>query len=275
MQTFKDRTAVVTGAGGGIGRSIALALAREGANIVVADIQLDRAQAVAAEIASLGARSLAVECDIARLASVQALAAAVVAGFGGVDVLCNNAGVTWRPYRYLTEASLEDFQYIYNVNVWGLLHSLQTFVPIMKARPGEKHIVNTGSLAGLIPITGHSAYSSSKAAVISISEAIATELAPHGIGVTILCPGVVPTDFQQNSIALKAKQLGDEQRVFSEVDSPQQKRFKTFALDSAEPVGKMVCDAIRRKALYLHTVPVPASYVAERMDLQYGPSTAP
>lgn len=284
MQSFDDKTAVVTGAGGDIGRSIALALAREGANIVVADIQSDRAQSVADEIRALGVRALAVECDIARLDSVQALAQSVMGEFGRIDLLCNNAGVTWRPYRFLDEASLEDFDYIYRVNVWGLLHSLKTFIPMLKAQPGEKHIVNTGSLAGLIPIAGHSAYSSSKAAVISISEAIATELAPHGIGVTIFCPGIVPTGFQRNSTMLTARQLGEDTRQFSPVDSPQQQRFRTFALDSVDAVGKMVCDAIRRNALYLHTVPVPGDYLAERVGLQFpdpqaslraAPGTAP
>ena len=143
----------------------------------------------------------------------------------------------------------------------------------MKLQPGEKHIVNTASLAGLIPMSGHTAYSSSKAAVIALTEAMAPELAPHGFGVTIFCPSRVPTNLQKNSALLTADKFGAEQRSFEPVATPQAERNATFALDSVEPVGAMVRNAILDNTLYLHTNIVPSDLVAEHIYLQYGSST--
>ena len=270
MKTLQDKVAVITGAGSGIGRAMALALAESGAHVVAADIQSDTADAVAAEVRARGVQALGVGCDVAQADQVHALADRSYAQFGRVDILCNNAGITWRPFRGVADASLDDWRRILGINLWGVLHGLDAFLPRMRRQPGEKHIVNTASLAGLMPMSGNAAYSGSKAAVVSLSEAMAIELAGEGFGVTIFCPGQVPTNLRANTLRLQ----GDEPaRRFDPVPVPLMKRSAEFALDSVEPVGAMVCNAILANTLYLHTRAVPADMLAERIHLQYGPQT--
>jgi len=273
MKDLRDKIAVITGAGDGIGRSIALALADAGVHIVVADIQQDLATAVADEVRARGVRALAVKCDVSQQEAITNLADRAYAEFGRVDILCNNAGVTWRPFRAVFDATLDDYRFVFGVNFWGVLYALSAFLPRMKEQAGEKHIVNTASLAGLIPMAGHTAYSSSKAAVIALTEAMAQELAPHGFGVTIFCPSRVPTNLQKNSALLTTEKFGADQRSFEPVATPQAERNATFAMDSVEPVGAMVRNAILDNTLYLHTNPLPSDIVAERIYLQYGSST--
>lgn len=186
MRDLAGGNAVVTGAGSGIGRGLALGLARRGMRLVVSDIEADAAAAVAAELVAGGAEAVAQPCDVADFASVNALAELAVDRFGPVHVLCNNAGV-------LIMADVKDLQpgdweWIYSVNVMGVVHGIHAFLPGMLAAGAPAHILNTGSVAGL---GGGGAYGSSKAAVIAISESLRTELAPHGIGVSVLLPGNV------------------------------------------------------------------------------------
>jgi NAD(P)-dependent dehydrogenase (short-subunit alcohol dehydrogenase family) len=272
MKNLKDKTAVITGAGSGIGRAIALALAEAGTNIVVADIQEPTATAVAGEVRARGVRALPVTCDVARHGSVITLAERAYAEFGAVDILCNNAGVSWRPYRGIVDATLDDWQFILGINLWGVIHGLDVFLPRMRRQDGEKHIVNTASLGGLLPLEGHVPYSSSKAAVVSLSEAIAHELKPHGFGVTILCPGPVRTNLGENVDRIRGEAASARNR-FEPIETPTMDRIKSLSLPSAEPVGVMVRNAILDGTLYLNTLPVPDDLVAERTRLQYGPST--
>jgi NAD(P)-dependent dehydrogenase (short-subunit alcohol dehydrogenase family) len=220
MKTLQDKTAVITGAGSGIGRSIAQALAEAGANVVVADIQHETALAVAAEAMSCGVRAIAVKCDVSQRESVASLAERAFSEFGVVDILCNNAGVSWRPHRSILDATLEDFHFVLGINLWGVLHGLNAFLPRMRLQSGEKHIVNTASLAGLFPHEGHAPYSTSKGAVVNLSEVIARELAPHGFGVTILCPGAVETNLGINTVHLHGEVPQQEQRRFEPVARP-------------------------------------------------------
>jgi NAD(P)-dependent dehydrogenase (short-subunit alcohol dehydrogenase family) len=273
MKTLQGKTAVVTGAGSGIGRSIAVALADGGANVVVADIQEATAQEVAEEVRGRGVRALAVTCDVSRHASVVRLADLAYAEFGAVDVLCNNAGVSWRPYRNVMDATLDDWQFILGINLWGVLHGMDVFLPRMRRQEGEKHVVNTGSLAGLFPHEGHAPYSASKAAVVSLSEVMARELAPHGFGVTILCPGGVRTNLGDNAVRIRGEVSDEERSRFEPVETPTIARMATFALPSAEPVGVMVRNAILNNTMYLHTAPVPSDLVAERIYTTFGPAT--
>lgn len=193
MEIIAGATAVVTGAGSGIGRSIALALANEGMNVVAADIELAAADRVSAEISALGVESVGVQTDVSSLDEVSALADTAYDRFGSVEVLVNNAGVTLRPFRASWDTSYRDFQWVINVNLWGVLNGHYAFVPRMLNTAGDKHIVNTSSITSLLSMAGHSAYSASKGAIDGFSRAAREELATQGIGLSILHPGAVRT----------------------------------------------------------------------------------
>jgi NAD(P)-dependent dehydrogenase (short-subunit alcohol dehydrogenase family) len=272
MDTLKDKTAVVTGGGSGIGRSIALALADAGAHVVVTDIQEATAVAVAAEVRSRGSRSLAVTCDVATHAEVVSLADKAYSEFGAIDILCNNAGVSWRPYRSILDATLDDWRFMLGINLWGVVHGLDVFLPRMRRQASHKHIVNTASLGGLIPLEGHALYSSTKAAVVGLSEAIAGELKPHGFGVTILCPGPIPTNLGENCNRLRGSVPPETQR-FEPVATPMMERMALFTMPTVDPVGDMVCRAILSNTLYLHTAQVPGDLVADRVHTWFGSQT--
>lgn len=193
MKIQKGMNAVVTGAANGIGRSIALALADRGVNVVIADIDQSETDKVAAEVEARGVRSFGYAVDVTELDQVNALAATTYDRLGDVHILVNNAGVTLRPFRASWDTSYEDYQWVMKVNFWGVLHGYRAFLPRMFDTPGEKHIVNTSSMATVSNSAGHSAYNASKAAVDALSLTTRKELKDRGIGVSILHPGAVRT----------------------------------------------------------------------------------
>jgi NAD(P)-dependent dehydrogenase (short-subunit alcohol dehydrogenase family) len=272
MKELKGKIAVVTGAASGIGRAIAHALAEAGTNIVVSDINFCAAVKVRDEAIALGVRAIAVATDVSQHDSVLALADEAYGEFGAVDILCNNAGVSWRPFRTILEASMEDWKFIIDVNLWGVVHGLNVFLPRMREQPGEKHIVNTSSLGGLLPLAGHVPYSATKAAVVFISEAAAEELAPYGFGFTILCPSFVHTNVAQNSDALRPESQRSSNRVFTPYENPLLKKLALDAIDSPA-VGKMVANAILKGQLYLNTFAVPSEIATQRVEKMFGPQT--
>lgn len=186
MKDLHGKVAVVTGGGSGIGRGLARAFAAEGMSVVVADIELDAAERVAAELGGLAVRT-----DVSDARSVQELADVAYGRYGAVHVLCNNAGVSTVSWAQRT--TLHDWQWLLGVNVHGVVHGIVAFLPRMVAQGGEAQIVNTGSVAGLAPIPGMAAYSMTKFAVVGLSEALRVELEPKLIGVTVVCPGSVNT----------------------------------------------------------------------------------
>lgn len=273
MKTVRGKTAVVTGGGNGLGRSIALALAERGANVVIADIRLDDAEKVAADIRSRGVRSLAVAVNVADPAMVAALADRAFAEFGSVDILCNNAGVNWRPMRTVLESSLDDWRFILNINLFGVIHGLDAFLSRMRAQPGEKHIVNTASYVSVVPLAGMTPYTTSKAAVAALSETMARELAPFGFGVTILCPGIIRTEFGAHSEELRSETERGENRTFATpFEDPLMHRAAAAAI-GPETIGGMVCSAILAEQLYLHTQPIDEDIIVSRQDILFGPHT--
>src|SRR5919204_6870598 len=189
------KVAVVTGGASGIGRVTALALARAGAEVVLADINAERLAEAQAEIAALGQRALAVQCDVSLDADVERLARVTQAELGAVDLLMNNAGVVLR--GALEAIELDDWQWCFGINVFGVVRGIRAFLPGMLAR-GRGYIVNTGSVAGLIALTGEGApYIASKFAVVGLTEALALYCRPRGIGVSLLCPGGVATNLAE------------------------------------------------------------------------------
>ncbi len=193
MDELAGRTAVVTGAGSGIGQALAHAFAAVGMRVAIADIEVAALATTEAELRASGAEVVAASVDVADPKSVQAFARLVDDELDGADVLCNNAGVFAGGLSW--ERPVADFEWVMGVNFYGMLHGIQAFVPgmIERGRPG--HIVNTVSAAGIFPSAFSAPYTASKFAALALTECLASELAAVGapIGVTALCPGAVKT----------------------------------------------------------------------------------
>lgn len=185
------RTAVVTGAGSGIGRSLALLLAARGASVHVVDVDPARAEQVAQEV-----RGTAHTVDVSDAEAVQALADEVLAA-GPVDLLFNNAGIGHA--GAVADTTLEDWQRLVGINLMGVVHGVQAFLPRLLAQPGRSVVVNTASMAGLMPAAGMVPYATTKAAVVGLSTALDREVAGQGVRVHALCPGVIATDIIRTS----------------------------------------------------------------------------
>lgn len=199
MKLFRDRTAVITGAASGIGLELARRAAAEGMQLVLADIEFDRLEAAAATLPLPAAHLLLQKTDVSREDEIAALAAAAFSRFGGVHLLCNNAGVGLT--RVTWEHTTADWEWVLGVNLWSVIHGIHHFLPKMLEQGGEGHIVNTSSVAGLLSTPGMAAYNVSKHGVVTISETLHGELAAAGarIGVSLLCPAWVPTGIHQSS----------------------------------------------------------------------------
>jgi len=196
VENLKGKTAVVTGGASGIGRALCLAFAGEGANVVVADIDEAGMAETAAGVKKAGTRAVTVETDVTRLASVEALAERTWKELGGAHVLCNNAGVAI--HGGLDTATHRDWEWVLGVNLWGVIHGIEAFVPRMIAQKQPGHIVNTASMAGLIASQGLGVYNTSKYAVVGLSETLQKDLRQYDIGVSVLCPMGVSTNIRSS-----------------------------------------------------------------------------
>jgi NAD(P)-dependent dehydrogenase (short-subunit alcohol dehydrogenase family) len=244
VESFKDKVAVVTGGGSGIGRALTLALAREGARVVVADVDETAMQGVVGEARGHGVEALGVRTDVTDLAQVQALAERVWQTFGAVHVLCNNAGVAI--WGGLDKATHRDWQWVLGVNLWGVIHGIEAFVPRMVAGGQRGHIVNTASMAGLIASQGLGVYNTSKYAVVGLSETLAKDLKAHGIGVSVLCPMGVETRIRESERSRPAAL----RNASADAEPAVELIGRYLAPDT---VADMVLDAIRRGELYVIT----------------------
>jgi NAD(P)-dependent dehydrogenase (short-subunit alcohol dehydrogenase family) len=248
MHEFRGRNAVITGAGSGIGRGMALAFARAGMRVVVSDIEPDAARAVAREIGAGGGEAVAATTDVSDLASVRRLAEAAAKAFGPVHVLCNNAGIMI--HRRGTEATHEDWQWAIGVNLWGVIHGMEAFLPGMRAHGEDAHIVNTASMNGIFPSAYSAMYSTTKYAVLGLSETFANELEGSNVGVSILCPAAVATrifEAERNrprSLApSRAALAAHERSAIYDISPP---------LDPLA-VGELVLAGVRNRQLHIFT----------------------
>jgi len=196
---FSGRVAVVTGAASGIGEGIARQAAREGMKVVLADIEAEPLSAAEQGVADLGAETLAVPTDVTAPVSVDALAAAAYDRFGAVHLLCNNAGVFQAGIVW--ERTRADWEWVMNVNFWGVLNGIRAFVPRMLEAGEPGHIVNTSSMAGVTTVAYTGPYVVSKFACAALTECLAHDLRAQGssIGVSCLVPGAVATNITSSS----------------------------------------------------------------------------
>lgn len=247
LETFKDRVAVVTGGASGIGRALALALSREGVRLVLADVDEAGMSAVADAIKARGGEAVTVRTDVSSLEQVQSLADRAWGAFGAVHILCNNAGVA--VWGGLETATYRDWQWVIGVNLWGVIHGLLAFLPRMIAQGVEGHIVNTASMAGLVASQGLGVYSTTKYAVVGLSETLAKDLRSYNIGVSVLCPIGVTTRIRESERNRPDALRNPGRQPRSE---PVQLMGRTL---TPEEVAEQVVTAIRRNQLYILTHP--------------------
>ncbi|MBJ21578.1 MAG: SDR family NAD(P)-dependent oxidoreductase [bacterium] len=190
MQDLKGKVAVVTGAASGIGRAMAEAFAAEGARVVLADIEETPLAAAGKELEAAGAEILTLATDVTQAEALVTLADATESHFGATHILCNNAGVA--PIAPMLQTTLEDWRWVFEVNLFGVVHGIHAFAQRLVDQ-GEGHIVNTASSGGLITVPGFGAYCATKHAVVGLSEILYQELSGTGVGVSVLCPGLIET----------------------------------------------------------------------------------
>ena len=232
---LEDQIAIVTGGGQGIGRASALALAKAGTSVAVVDINGPAAKAVAAEVAALGAKSLAIEADLGSVADIDRMVAETVKVFGRLDTIVNNAGVTRRAYIMdLTEA---DWDRIHRVNAKGVFFCLQAAARVMIPRKSGR-IINIASVAGKgFHGTSNAVYAASKGAVISLTKTAAQQLGPHNINVNAVCPGVVKTAIVEDLFRTRALK---ENRSVEEIEAEVVREIPLRRVNTPEDIADMV-----------------------------------
>lgn len=191
MKPLRDRIVVITGAASGIGYQCALAFAARGARLAISDVDAAALESARAALVAGGARCEAFACDVASAESVREFAAAVHRQVGAADVLVNNAGVAF--LGGFSETPLPQWRRILDINVLGIVHCVNAFLPAMRAAGGRRKVVNLASLAGFAPAPNMAAYAASKHAVVGLSEVLALELHDTEISVLIVCPGIINT----------------------------------------------------------------------------------
>ncbi len=260
MQDLKDKVAVVTGGASGIGRGICRALAEDGARVVVADIEVGRAEDVAKELQESGAEAIAAACDVTDPASIAAVVDKAYDTFGKVNILCNNAGVhVSGRARHMTEG---DWDWLMNVNLKSIFTAVRTFLPRMLESGEPMHIQNTASEHGVgLPDLGRAVgYTASKHAVVGFSEVLRAENAKYNLEVSVLCPGLVRTDIYDSARNRDEASYGEGQRIAKEVGEP-------AMADGMHPdtAGRIAVDGIRDNDPFILTHP----YIREFVDRRY------
>jgi NAD(P)-dependent dehydrogenase (short-subunit alcohol dehydrogenase family) len=263
MIEFKDKAAFVTGAANGIGRGIAASLASAGARIAIADIDPDALEATRAAFEAAGATVFAVPLDVSDLAAVETAADEIESRLGAVQVLVNNAGITLGPIP-VTDIDEKMWQWIFGVNLFGVVHGVRTFVPRMLASGEEGHVVNTASIGGLQVNAElqNGSYSMTKYAVVALSEALQLQLAGSAIGVSVLCPALVRTTLQESAARRPERFGGPYDKVVPghELDMPTMQPTELLP----EAVGDRVLAAIRDDEFFIFTHPETRAWLEAR-----------
>lgn len=271
ISDFAGRTAVLTGAASGFGLEMARLAAREGMQVVMADVQQDALDTAAAEIRGLGAAVLPFRLDVSRAVEVEALAAATRERFGVPHLLFNNAGVG--AGGLIWEHSLADWEWVLGVNLMGVAHGVRVFTPMMLAAadadPGyQGHIVNTASMAGLLNAPNMGVYNVSKHAVVSLSETLYQDLrlVTERIGATVLCPYFVPTGIDKSQRNRPGDAPGGTPTRSQRVAQAMMGKAVGSGKVSAAEVAAKVFDAVRNDNFYVYSHPQALAGVQARME---------
>ena len=268
MKLTADTTAVVIGGGGGIGRGTALGLAAHGVRCVIADIELDTAQAVAAELVAAGTEAIAVRVDATDVDSLTELAERAEARFGAVHVLSNNVGVIVD--APLLEASEQQWGWVIEFNLMTIVRSCAVLVPRIQAHGQGGHVVNTASMAALFASTPEQVggvrlglYTTTKHAILGYSETLRGELAPDGIGVSCLCPGMVDSNLMATSLRNRPQRYGGAEAAGDTAG------LIPGAM-AQEDVGPFVVAGIEQDRLHILTHPAESRAIIERRAAALG-----
>jgi len=228
--------AVITGGGSGLGRALALDIARRGGRVVIADIDRDGADATASQVSDRGAEAHVIECDVRDRDAVHELAARAEERLGSVDLLANNAGVAVSgPFE---QVSQEDWQWIMDINLWGVIYGCQAFYPRMKDR-GRGFIINVASAAGLLCAPMMAPYNVTKSGVVALSETLHVEGKSFGVNVSVLCPTFFTTNIHRSGRSTMQQETGswvEEAMRKSKIQAPD--------------VARIVIDAVLAGHLY-------------------------
>jgi NAD(P)-dependent dehydrogenase (short-subunit alcohol dehydrogenase family) len=267
MKEFKDKVAVITGAASGIGRALAERCVEEGMKVALADVEVEALTKSEASLKAAGATVLAVRTDISQARDVEALAHKTLEVFGAVHLLCNNAGVagTAAPLWELTHA---DWEWVMGVNLWGVIHGLRVFVPIMLAQDMDCHIVNTASMAGLISTPGLAPYKVTKHGVVTLSETLYHELTERGakVKVSVLCPGIVNTRIMESARNRPGHLPTTE--LFDPASKAGWEALRQMVPAGMPPaqVADTVFEALRKEQFYIFTHPEDKEAIRTRME---------
>ena len=272
MQSFAEKTAVITGAGSGLGREFALLGAKLGMRLVLADVQQDALKQTEASAMALGADVLSQVCDVRNGDQVESLAQRAVQRFGSIHLVFNNAGVG--AGGLIWESTQHDWEWVLGVNVWGVIHGVRVFTPIMlaseKADPTfQGHIVNTASMAGLLTPPAMGVYNVSKHAVVALTETLYHDLSliESGLGVSVLCPYFVPTGISQSESVRPSDTKPAEPATRSQqLSQAMLEKAVTAGKVSAAEVAQMTFDAIRARQFYIYSHPQALGNVDRRMQ---------
>ena len=268
MKDLQDKVAVVTGAASGIGRAMAERFAAEGMKVVLADIEEEALAKAESEMNAEGATVIAVRTDVSKTADVEALAQKTIDGFGAVHVVCNNAGVG--PAKgAIWELTETDWQWVLGVNLWGVLHGIRAFVPIMLKQDSEGHIVNTASVAGLLSAPFAATYCVAKHGVVTLSESLHRELAQVGskVKVSVLCPAWVKTQLMDGD-RNRPRELQNASDQATPQATMMNEAFRQLVASGTDPgeIGDIVVDAIRDEKFYILPHPEWKEQVRVRME---------
>ncbi len=248
MKDLKGKVAFITGGASGMGLGMARSFAEAGMKVMIGDIELEAAQKAVDELRAKGYEAACVQVDVSKMESVQLAADATIEAFGKVHILSNNAGVAVGGYS--ETCSMRNWNWVVDVNLWGVVYGLQAFVPLILSHDEGGHVISTASMAGMVGLRGAGPYNATKFAVVGMMETFAADHRKHNIGASVLCPGIVATN------------IGDSARNRPEAyggavaasDKDGTAEMLAGGLDP-DVVGDLVLEAVEEDQFYIFTDP--------------------